>query len=533
MLASFGFAFDNPDFAEREVLIEVDDAGDESSQEKKKKKSEDDESDESSHTSDPKSLQHRKVYCSAVVLARASPFFRTLLSKGNPMREGGQAEVRLVVETSAQADALYVALKSLHFERLTGEDDESGVSPLELLLVADRFAIPSVAQLAVEALDEGLADVATACAVLELPAAIQCPECRNSLMPVVGSASALVLGEFGDVAARWQSDAWLRLTPPALLCILQSSAIVAPSENTIYCAARRWVSFSLAAHARSDEDREVLLRHVVGCIRFGMLRRHYLLFVVKHDRLFLDAGKATSGEFLRAIDRAIVFQFCTGAVRRNIFGADTRHEWTPRLSFHPEPAAEIAFEFQLSAANFPQNGACVESDRLFVDGNWFYVQAMRMRGREPGHEPTLALFAFWDKKKSMFLEGDLRAEGAIGARYRLQVLNRITQQWSPTQLPCSGDYATFGTDNDRSDGDDDGCLEDARAWSELVWCENDHHSEDNTGWGYYDALHMGANGWAAAVDSAYGIVENPFIGVSGSVRVKLRVCLHPEDGPMA
>ena len=148
MLASFGFAFDNPDFAEREVLIEVDDAGDESSQEKKKKKSEDDESDESSHTSDPKSLQHRKVYCSAVVLARASPFFRTLLSKGNPMREGGQAEVRLVVETSAQADALYVALKSLHFERLTGEDDESGVSPLELLLVADRFAIPSVAQLA-------------------------------------------------------------------------------------------------------------------------------------------------------------------------------------------------------------------------------------------------------------------------------------------------------------------------------------------------------------------------------------------------
>ena len=75
--------------------------------------------------------------------------------------------------------------------------------------------------------------------------------------------------------------------------------------------------------------------------------------------------------------------------------------------------------------------------------------------------------------------------------------------------------------------------ESARAWSELVWCENDHHSEDNTGWGYYDALHMGANGWAAAVDSAYGIVENPFIGVSGSVRVKLRVCLHPEDGPMA
>ena len=134
----------------------------------------------------------------------------------------------------------------------------------------------------------------------------------------------------------------------------------------------------------------------------------------------------------------------------------------------------------------------------------------------------------------MFLEGEARAEGAIGARYRLQVLNRISQQWNPTQLPCSGDYATFGTDNDRSDGEDEGCLEDARAWSSgLVWCENDHHNEDNTGWGYHDALCMGANGWAAAVDSAYGIVENPFIGVSGSVRVKLRVCLHPEDGPMA
>ena len=102
MLASFGFAFDNPDFAEREILIDVDDAGEESEAPHPES---DDKKDNEEAPRDPKGVLHRRVYCSAVVLARASPFFRTLLSKGNPMREGGQPDVRLVVETKVQADA--------------------------------------------------------------------------------------------------------------------------------------------------------------------------------------------------------------------------------------------------------------------------------------------------------------------------------------------------------------------------------------------------------------------------------------------
>ena len=37
------------------------------------------------------------------------------------------------------------------------------------------------------------------------------------------------------------------------------------------------------------------------------------------------------------------------------------------------------------------------------------------------------------------------------------------------------------------------------------------------------ALGMGANGWPAAVDSAHGRVENPFVGFGGRVKVRLHV----------
>ena len=51
---------------------------------------------------------------------------------------------------------------------------------------------------------------------------------------------------FGDltVTAVWKDDAWLGLPPRAILHLLNSPKLAAPSENTVFAAFERWLTDS-------------------------------------------------------------------------------------------------------------------------------------------------------------------------------------------------------------------------------------------------------------------------------------------------
>jgi hypothetical protein len=93
MSGDFAFAFDNEDFADRKLLIFLQ---------------------REEAAAAPVDRPYRSVHVSSDVLARGSPSFHKLLSSANAMRESSSMDVRMVVNTAADSNALYAALKIMH-----------------------------------------------------------------------------------------------------------------------------------------------------------------------------------------------------------------------------------------------------------------------------------------------------------------------------------------------------------------------------------------------------------------------------------
>ena len=487
---------------------------------------------------------YKTIACTALVLARASPFFRTLLGGAHGMKESGEKEVRVTVNSAEEAEALYAALKVLYFESFSAAELPADTDPLEVLRIADRFEMPAVVTLASCAMVESGLSVAGAVAVLGLPDSISS---GAEMGPIITAATQTLMHEFRNLKDRWQSDEWLELTPDALLAVLTSEELEAPSENTVFCAVHRWLECSPHVPGKmtfgqpygpKQEFMEKLLT-TDGALRLARLRYPFLMYIAQHifpgknqkykrykkmlkrqqDRTWLQWDRGEIGlELAQEVDDrvealesfeeryasrirdAIIFASCDSHTRSRLFGGSSRN-LLKRPGYERVPCIKhVPFEISLSDPVYSTTGSRVESDKQFLDGHYFYLSTKKHVQPSAEHgadnEPILTLSVYMgDVIYPMSTFG-----GCVWASFVIEVLNRSTRRWITRSkfTYCFG-YQIKGH-------------EEVKLYSGVKVS--------------HDAIEMqNHGGWNAAVVSGEGVITNPFVGVNGSVKFRFTVQL--------
>lgn len=163
MASRFVFAFDNPSFSDR-VLLLVREPGAKQQQDQKRSIAALDED-----VLDNTTL--RRLHVNAMLLASESRFFRALLSNG--MKETEQKEIRLVVADENEASRVCALLKLLYTNEIDMPESKrtSATDLLALLLQADKLGIDSAIVRVSDLLCKCMT-VETAAAFLDLPESI-------------------------------------------------------------------------------------------------------------------------------------------------------------------------------------------------------------------------------------------------------------------------------------------------------------------------------------------------------------------------
>ena len=472
-MASFDFAFDDEQFSDRRLLICVS-AGAARARKKRRGAAAEAEGGAPVHT----------LNIASVILARASPYFRALLGGAHGMREAAAKEVKIEVAEVEEAHALKAALKALYDEKFEPTDD---AAPIAVLRACDQYELKTVfSMVATNLAAGGQMSIDAACTILELPESITADPASSELLAL---AKSKLLTKFRDLGACWRGDEWLQLKPDALLSLLMSDELEAPSENTVFRAVERWLRSCLEKHFSTRRDRGAFVLRLLeeGALRLGCLRSSFLLHLARSEAcFFLNEGDrlGVAATYRRLLDNAMTFHLSSDIERVALFkeGAEREVHFRPRPGAQQKPKSTTKVEFSLTHANFAHDNAIVrflnESEKIFIDGYEFYMFAKRFAGKEAGHSSTLGLFCS-------------NSNGCItNISCKLKVLNRTTQQWTTAAE------------------DDETILPTGVAW------------------GHGDCLEMGAQGWSAAVDSGEGAVRNPYVGPGGSVKVQVTVRLN-------
>ncbi|ESQ37746.1 hypothetical protein EUTSA_v10028626mg [Eutrema salsugineum] len=293
--AHFGFAFNNVQFSDRILRIEITRGGEDSCSSivdrvrDRKRRRED--SKNQTHGGEDEIDQHNpsvlrviELHISSPILAASSPFFYKLFSNG--MVESEQKLLTLKIDASEEASLMEL----LNFMYRNSLSVTEVPALLDVLIIADKFGVDSCMKYCSRLLLNMPMTIDSALLLLHLPQNVR----RNDFVkPLTHAAVQFLISHYKDIS-KISPEEWMALPLVAMMTILASSSLMVSSEDNLYELVLRWAKSNYSV---LEERQAILASHLAPFIRFPQMTCRRLKQILTSDdfkpsfasKLVLDA----------------------------------------------------------------------------------------------------------------------------------------------------------------------------------------------------------------------------------------------------
>ncbi|XP_022933627.1 BTB/POZ domain-containing protein POB1-like isoform X1 [Cucurbita moschata] len=202
-------------------------------------------------------IKVKTLHISSPILAAKSPFFYKLFSNG--MRESEQRNVTLRINASEEA-ALMELLNFMYSNTLSCS---TALSLLDVLMAADKFEVASCMRYCSRLLRNLPMTPESALLYLELPSSVLMAE---AVQPLTDAAKQYLAVRYKDIT-KYQDEV-MALPLAGVEAILCSDDLQVASEDAVYDFILKWAR---SQYSRLEERREVLGARLARYIRFPFM----------------------------------------------------------------------------------------------------------------------------------------------------------------------------------------------------------------------------------------------------------------------
>ncbi|KAF8108517.1 hypothetical protein N665_0108s0053 [Sinapis alba] len=223
--------------------------------------------DEDDATSDPnwgfESLDYfrvkrvRELHISSPILAAKSPFFYKLFSNG--MMESEQRHVTLLINASEEA----ALMELLNFIYSNTVSVTTAPALLDVLMAADKFEVASCMRYCSRLLRNMPMTTESALLYLELPSTILM---AKSVQPLTDAAKQFLAARYKDITKF--PEEFMSLSLAGIEAVLSSDDLQIASEDAVYDLILKWAR---AQYPSLEERREILGSRLARSIRFPFM----------------------------------------------------------------------------------------------------------------------------------------------------------------------------------------------------------------------------------------------------------------------
>ncbi|XP_014491520.1 BTB/POZ domain-containing protein POB1 [Vigna radiata var. radiata] len=199
----------------------------------------------------------RTLHISSPILAAKSPFFYKLFSNG--MKESEQRHVTLRINAAEEA-ALMELLNFMYSNTL---NVSSALEILDVLMAADKFEVASCMKFCSRLLRIIPMTPESALLYLELPSSVLM---ADAVQPLTDAAKQYLVDRYKDIT-KYQEEV-LSLPMAGIEAILSSDELQVASEDVVYDFVLKWVR---TQYPKVEERREVLGTQLARLIRFPFM----------------------------------------------------------------------------------------------------------------------------------------------------------------------------------------------------------------------------------------------------------------------
>ncbi|KAL1329142.1 hypothetical protein HN51_046274 [Arachis hypogaea] len=196
----------------------------------------------------------KTLHISSPILAAKSPFFYKLFSNG--MKESEERHVTLRINASEEA-ALIQLLNFMYSSTLT---NTSAPDVLDVLMAADKFQVASCMRYCSRLLRNMPMTPDSALLYLELPSSVLM---ADAVQPLTDAAKQFLAGRYKDIS-KYQEEV-MALPLAGIEAILSSDDLQVASEDAVYDFVLKWARNQ---YSKLEERREVLGARLARLIRF-------------------------------------------------------------------------------------------------------------------------------------------------------------------------------------------------------------------------------------------------------------------------
>ncbi|CAA7017408.1 unnamed protein product [Microthlaspi erraticum] len=263
---NFGFAFNDVNFSDRLLRIEIAHGGEVSRasdvgcvRDRKRRREEDEDvNNNETHKGGEDETTNpsvKELHISSPILAAKSPFFYKLFSNG--MLESEQKHVTLKIDASEEA-AVMELLKFMYSNSLTLTNVPALLS---VLMAADKFEVASCMKHCCSLLRTMPMTLDSALLLLHLPPTLIM---ADSVKPLVNSARRFIASRYKDISNSPVEEV-MALPLIGIKILLANDDLQVSSEDVVYELVSRWLRLH---YSGVRERQDVLASHLARFIRF-------------------------------------------------------------------------------------------------------------------------------------------------------------------------------------------------------------------------------------------------------------------------
>lgn len=251
---SFEFAFNNPLFSDRQLVLEI-------------TPSITNERNLSGSVADSSCI--KVLHVSSLLLAAHSDYFKRLFSNGMSESHSQSVAVKLTEEEMQGFCQLVQYMYTGHLK-----DPLDAESTISLLRLADRFAITSCMKGLAEVLQRLPGTVNRCLLVLGLPESLKA---AKTVQPVVEHFSNFLTHYFADISIR--KSEFLLLSPEAVKVVLDSDILNVSYEEEVFDYLLDWLN----ANCQTEEEKRHAAEEIAVVVRFPWMTGDFLVDVVNSN----------------------------------------------------------------------------------------------------------------------------------------------------------------------------------------------------------------------------------------------------------
>ncbi|CAN6443868.1 unnamed protein product [Victoria cruziana] len=300
----------------------------------------------------------KEMHISSAILAQKSPFFYKLFSNG--MKESEQRDVTLRINASEE-EAVMALLNYMYSEKIT---TTSPPALLDILMAADKFEVASCMRQCSTVLRNLPMTPESALLYLELPSSVLM---ADAVQPLTDTAKQFLAKRFKDLSKHQEEI--MNLPLPGIEAILSSDELQVASEDAVFDFVLKWAR---SQYPKIEERREVLGSRLGRLIRFPNMTSRKLKKVLTCNDLDPDLAS-------KVVLDALFFKAETPHRQRLLASEESSNKRFTERAYKYRPIKVVEFDVPYQQCVVYLDLKHDECELLFPSGR-IYSQAFHLGG---------------------------------------------------------------------------------------------------------------------------------------------------------